>query len=63
MFQDIIQDKEQTDKNTNDEDIIDTNELFEGDLITVDATPTTKSWKYVPLFSEKMNKEIRVWQV
>ena len=61
MFQDIACESELFKDETLD--IIDTNELFEGDLITIDSTPKTKSWKYVPLFSEKMNGEIRVWQV
>ena len=42
---------------------IDTNALFEGDLILISETPKSETWKFVPLFKEGTNEEIRVWQV
>jgi hypothetical protein len=40
-----------------------TNDMFEGDLINISQTPTTESWKYIPLFKEGNIGEIRVWQI
>lgn len=44
-------------------EVIDTNQMFDGQLITIDEKPVEKNWKYVPLFCEKLNGELRVWQV
>ena len=46
-----------------DIDIIDTNELFAGQLIRIDETPTESNWKFVPLFSERIQGDTRVWQI
>jgi len=40
-----------------------TNDLFEGDLIQISENPKSETWKYVPLFKEGTNGEIRVWQI
>lgn len=48
---------------TNGSDIIDTNTLFKGQLIRIDETPVDLNWMLVPLFSEGMQSETRVWQI
>jgi len=42
---------------------MDTNELFEGDLLNIGEIPKTQSWKFIPLFKEGVNGEIRIWQI
>jgi ATP-dependent DNA ligase len=49
--------KVETDEYTN------TNDLFEGDLINISESPSTESWKYIPLFKEGNIGETRVWQI
>lgn len=49
--------------NQTEEDYIDTNQLFEGDLINIGQKPNTESWKYIPLFKDGSLGEIRVWQI
>ena len=46
-----------------DSDIIDTNELFKGQLIRIDETPTDLNWKFVPLFLEEIQGDTYVWQI
>jgi len=41
----------------------DTNDMFVGDLVQISETPKSDSWKFVPLFKEGINGEIRVWQI
>ena len=55
--------KEQEQQEREEKEVQDTNELFEGDLINIGETPNTDSWKFVPLFKEGVNGEIRVWQI
>jgi hypothetical protein len=45
------------------EDIIDTNTLFKGQLLRIDETPGEPDWKLVPLFSDRYQGDIRVWQI
>lgn len=42
---------------------MDTNELFDGDLLNISDNPNTESWKYIPLFKDGSIGEIRVWQI
>ena len=42
---------------------MDTNKLFSGDLLNLGEIPKTNSWKFIPLFKEGVNGEIRVWQI
>jgi ATP-dependent DNA ligase len=42
---------------------MDTNDLFKGDLLNLGEIPKTDSWKFIPLFKEGVNGEIRVWQI
>jgi hypothetical protein len=44
-------------------EIIDTNTLFVGQLIRIDETPNQPSWKLVPLFSDRIQGDTRVWQI
>ena len=44
-------------------DYIDTNDLFDGDLIHIGDKSNTDSWKFLPLFKEGKLGEIRVWQI
>ncbi len=44
-------------------EITDTNEMFEGELVRVDQTPTQTNWKLVPLFLDGIEGDVRVWQV
>ena len=49
--------------NDTSNDTIDTNTLFKGQLIRVDETPKELSWKLIPLFSESVLGDTRVWQI
>ena len=44
-------------------EVIDTNELFDGQLIRPDETPTQLSWKLIPLFMEDIDGSTKVWQI
>lgn len=49
--------------NNIEDEIIDTNTLFEGELIRIDQTSKQSSWKLLPLFSERIQGDTRVWQI
>lgn len=58
--------QEETEKEI--EDFEDTNDLFEGPIVEITGTQEIlqgkeTSWKFIPLFKEKANGEIRVWQI
>ena len=59
-FSDIVGKNQHIDDN---EEIIDTNKLFPGQLIRIDENPTNKDWKLVPLFLERIQGDTRIWQV
>jgi hypothetical protein len=50
-------------KTTDESEIIDTNDMFKGQLIRIDETPSQDSWKLIPLFSDGIYGESRVWQI
>ena len=52
-----------TQENNDCNEIVDTNGLFEGQLIRIDETPNQESWKLVPLFSDSVLGDTRVWQI
>ena len=55
--------QEEQEQEQEEQEYTDTNDLFEGDLITITDKPTTDSWKFTPLFREGTLGEIRVWQI
>lgn len=46
-----------------DFNIVDTNDMFDGELLRVDQTPTQSDWKLVPLFMEDIDGSTKVWQI
>ena len=51
------------DDNINKE-IINTDDLFKGETIRIDETPTTTNWKYQPLFLDRfLENDTLVWQI
>lgn len=62
-FSDIAPSQVDIDDTDNTKVTIDTNTLFNGQLIRVDETPKERSWKLIPLFSESVLGDTRVWQI
>ena len=46
----------------NEEDV-ETEQSFKGDLVLPNETPSTKNWYFPPLYSYDQNNKLRIWQI